>query len=69
MGFTDFLAPSGSVMHNMTDEELLWRASMAPKVAGMPRRIVPKVAFLFLTKGELPLRPLWEKFFAGHEGL
>ncbi|KQK02559.1 uncharacterized protein LOC100831933 [Brachypodium distachyon] len=71
MGFTDdlFLSPNGGGMHNMTDEELFWRASMAPKVARKPRRLVPKIAFLFLTKGELPLRPLLEKFFAGHDGL
>ncbi|WVZ81510.1 hypothetical protein U9M48_028877 [Paspalum notatum var. saurae] len=28
-----------------------------------------KVAFLFLTRGPLPLAPLWERFFGGHEGL
>ncbi|CAI7805314.1 unnamed protein product [Closterium sp. NIES-54] len=27
-----------------------------------------KIAFLFLTRGPLPFAPLWEKFFAGHEG-
>ncbi|XP_073351972.1 uncharacterized protein [Aegilops tauschii subsp. strangulata] len=69
LGFADFLAPSGGLMHNMTDEELFWRASMVPRVARVPWRIVPKVAFLFLVRGDLPLRPLWEKFFAGHEGL
>ncbi|KAG0536709.1 hypothetical protein BDA96_03G087200 [Sorghum bicolor] len=62
-----FLSPNG-VMHNMTDEELYWRASMAPMVRRTPDSRVPKVAFLFLVRGELPLRPLWEKFFAGHEG-
>jgi hypothetical protein len=62
------LAPS-SVVHNMTDEELFWWASMAPKVRSTPYPCVPKVAFLFLVRGGLPLRPLWEKFFAGHEGL
>ncbi|TVU22071.1 hypothetical protein EJB05_31748 [Eragrostis curvula] len=68
VGLMRELAPS-SVMHNMTDEELLWWASMAPKVRSTPYRRVPKVAFLFLSRGDLPLRPLWEKFFAGHEGL
>ncbi|CAA6671326.1 unnamed protein product [Spirodela intermedia] len=34
-----------------------------------PFRRVPKVAFLFLTRGPLPFAPLWEKFFAGHDGL
>ncbi|KAL5726410.1 hypothetical protein ACHQM5_009455 [Ranunculus cassubicifolius] len=28
---------------------------------------IPKVAFFFLTNGTLPLAPLWEKFFKGHE--
>ncbi|CAO1939132.1 unnamed protein product [Urochloa humidicola] len=65
---TGFLAPS----NNMTDEELLWWASMAPKARTTPLRYrhrKPKVAFLFLIRGEMPLRPLWEKFFRGHEGL
>uniref|UniRef100_A0A0E0FFU3 Uncharacterized protein n=1 Tax=Oryza nivara TaxID=4536 RepID=A0A0E0FFU3_ORYNI len=65
MGLTAFLAPT-SVVHTMTDEELLWRASMAPKVSRTPYSRVPKVAFLFLVRNQLPLRPLWEKFFAGH---
>jgi hypothetical protein len=57
-------------MHSMTDEELLWRASMAPMIKSMPKHvIVPKIAFLFLVRGELPLRPLWDRFFKGHEGL
>jgi len=68
MGLMDLLAPSG-VIHNMTDEELFWRASMAPKAHRTPYRRVPKIAFLFLVRGELPLRPLWEKFFAGHQEL
>ncbi|WOL13190.1 hypothetical protein Cni_G21959 [Canna indica] len=28
----------------------------------------PKIAFMFLTPGSLPLEKLWEKFFQGHEG-
>ncbi|CAN6248182.1 unnamed protein product [Urochloa humidicola] len=65
---TGFLTPS----NNMTDEELLWWASMAPKARTTPLRYrhrKPKVAFLFLIRGEMPLRPLWEEFFRGHEGL
>ena len=50
-----FLAPS-TVTHNMTDEELLWWASMTPKVQSSPYHRVPKVAFLFLARGDLPLR-------------
>jgi len=54
--------------HSMTDEELLWRASFAPGIRRYPFRRVPKVAFMFLTRGPLPLAPLWERFFRGHEG-
>ncbi|XP_052197427.1 glycosyltransferase BC10 [Diospyros lotus] len=54
------------IVHNMSDEELLSRAlSMAPP---LPHRLVPKVAFMFLTMGPLPLAPLWEKFFKGYQG-
>lgn len=55
------------LVHNMSDEELLWRASMVPQVVS-PYSHVPKVAFMFLTKGPLPLAPLWDKFFEGHDG-
>ncbi|KAF8705098.1 hypothetical protein HU200_031361 [Digitaria exilis] len=55
------LAPS-TVTHNMTDEELMWWASMTPKTQSSPYRRVPKVAFMFLARGDLPLRPLWENF-------
>ncbi|XP_028768268.1 glycosyltransferase BC10-like [Neltuma alba] len=56
------------VMHDMNDKELLWRASMSPRIADYPFQRVPKVAFLFLTKGPVHLAPLWEMFFKGHEG-
>lgn len=42
---------------------------MVPRIQDFPYKLVPKVAFMFLTKGPLPLSPLWEKFFKGHEGL
>ncbi|CAN1224293.1 Glycosyltransferase BC10 [Linum grandiflorum] len=58
-----------TVCHDMNDEELLWRASMVPRISSLPFRRVPKVAFMFLTRGPLPLAPLWELFFRGHEGL
>lgn len=60
-----------SVMHDMGDSELLWRASMVPKRSGaFPfKNTKPKVAFMFLTKGDLALAPLWDLFFKGHEGL
>jgi hypothetical protein len=54
---------------HMPDEVLLWRASMFPHRPGIPIPRTPKVAFLFLTVGPLPLGPLWERFFHGHEKL
>nr|CAB3493365.1 unnamed protein product [Digitaria exilis] len=68
-GLERWTRPPARVEHAMTDEELLWRASFAPRVRGYPFRRVPKVAFMFLTRGPLPLAPLWERFFRGHEGL
>ncbi|PUZ48206.1 hypothetical protein GQ55_7G227300 [Panicum hallii var. hallii] len=66
---TSSLPPMSSAMHNMTDEELFRWASTAPRLDGTPYHRVPKVAFMFLVRGDLPLRPLWERFFEGHEGL
>ncbi|KAL7001112.1 hypothetical protein U1Q18_002265 [Sarracenia purpurea var. burkii] len=63
----DWIAPT-ELWHSMTDEELMWRASMAPGIRKFPYNRTPKVAFMFLTRGRLPLAPLWEKFFEGHEG-
>ncbi|KAI4352205.1 hypothetical protein L6164_006479 [Bauhinia variegata] len=57
-----------SLMHNMTDEELLLKASRVPPVQDVTNMSHPKVAFMFLARGELPLGPLWEKFFKGREG-
>ncbi|KAL3512232.1 hypothetical protein ACH5RR_024949 [Cinchona calisaya] len=55
------------LMHKMSDNELFWRASMVPMVeSGL--EYVPKIAFMFLTKGPIPLAPLWERFFEGHSG-
>ena len=39
---------------------------MVPKRAEFPFKRVPKVAFMFLTRGPLPMIPLWERFFEGH---
>ncbi|VVA94276.1 unnamed protein product [Arabis nemorensis] len=64
-----FLKPSEKIMHDMEDKELLWRASMVPKIRSYPFSRTPKVAFMFMTRGPLPLAPLWETFFQGHEGL
>lgn len=59
---------STKVIHDMTEEELLWRASMVPRIKELPYKHVPKVAFMFLTKGPVFLGPLWERFFKGNEG-
>lgn len=63
------LKTQASLMHNMSDKELLWRASMVPQVKEFAHKFLPKVAFMFLTPGPMPLAPLWEKFFKGYEGL
>lgn len=60
---------SHSLKHGMSDEELLWRASMTPKIQEFPFERVPKIAFMFLTRGPVILAPLWEKFFKGNQGL
>ncbi|KAL3510743.1 hypothetical protein ACH5RR_030144 [Cinchona calisaya] len=52
----------------MSDEELLWRASIVPRITEYPFNRTPKIAFMFLTRGSLPLAPLWEMFFKGHQG-
>lgn len=64
-----FIRPPLNVWHTMNDSELLWRASMVPRRNGYPFKRVPKLAFMFLTKGSLPFAPLWEMFFKGNEGL
>ncbi|KAL0884565.1 hypothetical protein Bca101_008546 [Brassica carinata] len=57
------------VMHNMTEEEeeLMWRATKVQETPSTVKR--KKVAFMFLTRGKLPLAKLWERFFNGHHGL
>ncbi|KAJ7002480.1 hypothetical protein D5086_005928 [Populus alba] len=56
-----------NVIHSMTDDQVFWRASLLPQKKGYPFDRVPKVAFMFLTRGPLPLLPLWERFFRGHD--
>lgn len=60
------LATVGAGVRDDDDEELMARAAAAPREAVLGAR--PKVAFLFLTKWDLPMAPLWEKFFRGHQG-
>ncbi|KAK8950256.1 hypothetical protein KSP40_PGU000466 [Platanthera guangdongensis] len=66
LSIKNFVHPK-HILHDLTDEELFWRATLVPKMEGYPYRRVPKVAFLFLSRGPLPFAPLWDRFFKGHE--
>ncbi|KAF6144554.1 hypothetical protein GIB67_006046 [Kingdonia uniflora] len=66
-----YFSQLGTVWHSMDDEELFLRASHVTDYNyyyyySYYKR-TPKVAFMFLTRGGLPLGPLWEMFFKGHE--
>ncbi|KAI3948491.1 hypothetical protein MKW98_019241 [Papaver atlanticum] len=65
VGLSEYIKPPQNLMHDMKDEELLWRASMVPKIEEFPYKVTPKVAFMFLTRGGVTLGPLWDKFFNG----
>lgn len=56
-----------NLIHQMTDKELLWRASLVPQKEEFPFKRVPRVAFMFLTRGPLPMLSLWERFFSGQD--
>lgn len=64
-----WIRPPSNLLHTMNDSELFWRASFVPQVKDYPFKRKPKIAFMFLTRGPLPLAPLWERFFKGNEGL
>ncbi|XP_034891015.1 glycosyltransferase BC10 [Populus alba] len=64
-----WIRPPSDLLHKMSDKELFWRASFVPGIKKYPFKRIPKIAFMFLTKGPLPLAPLWERFLKGHEGL
>lgn len=69
IGLREYLKPP-RLMHDMNDDELLWRASMAPYRKEFPgAKPTPKIAFMFLIKNNVSFAPLWEKFFKGNEGL
>ncbi|XP_043700161.1 glycosyltransferase BC10-like [Telopea speciosissima] len=69
-GLADWVAPKEQQLwHSMRDKELMWLASMSPLVEDYPFNRTPKVAFMFLARGRLPLQPIWERFFKGHDGL
>ncbi|KAD4179553.1 hypothetical protein E3N88_28144 [Mikania micrantha] len=56
-----------NLTHKMTDNELFWRASLVPEKPEYPFERVPKVAFMFLTRGPIPFLPFWERFFRGQD--
>lgn len=64
-----WIRPPSNLQHSMNDAELLWRASFVPQMKNWPFKRTPKMAFMFLTRGPLPLAPLWERFFKGNEDL
>uniref|UniRef100_A0A5B7BB62 Core-2/I-branching beta-1,6-N-acetylglucosaminyltransferase family protein n=1 Tax=Davidia involucrata TaxID=16924 RepID=A0A5B7BB62_DAVIN len=64
-----WVRPPSNMLHTMNDTELFWRASFVPRMKDYPFKRIPKIAFMFLTRGPLPMAPLWEKFFKGHEEL
>ncbi|KAK6927309.1 Glycosyl transferase, family 14 [Dillenia turbinata] len=66
-GLDRWIKPLPNLIHTMTDQELFRRASLVPRVKKYPFNRVPKIAFMFLTKGPLPLAPLWERFLKGNE--
>ncbi|CAI9286325.1 unnamed protein product [Lactuca saligna] len=63
----NWIEPPSTYMHTLDDSELFWRASFVPEIKEYPFKRSPKIAFMFLTRGPLPLAPLWERFFKGNE--
>lgn len=57
-----------NLLHKMSDEELFWMASFAPRIKKYPLKRVPKIAFMFLTKGLLPWRLFGKSFWRGMKG-
>nr|XP_043621066.1 glycosyltransferase BC10-like [Erigeron canadensis] len=66
LSFESFRFPK-NLSHGMSDEELFWRGSLVPESVKYPFDRMPKIAFMFLTRGELPFLPLWERFFKGQD--
>ncbi|GAV63271.1 Branch domain-containing protein [Cephalotus follicularis] len=62
LSIESFLLPK-NLTHALRDDELFWRASLVPYKVEYPYSRVPKVAFMFLTRGPLPMLRLWERFF------
>ncbi|KAI9088147.1 hypothetical protein K1719_030124 [Acacia pycnantha] len=69
-GLNDSFTTPLKLMHHMSDQELIRRVSSVPRNQKDPMGQSPKVAFMFLTRGPLPLAPLWQRFFKGiNQGL
>ncbi|XP_070016093.1 glycosyltransferase BC10-like isoform X2 [Nicotiana sylvestris] len=64
-----WIKPPSKMLHTMSDKEVFWRASLASRIKEYPFKRVPTIAFMFLTKEQLPFAPLWERFFKGQKRL
>lgn len=53
--------------YNLSDAELLILASHATKRKACKRG--GRIAFLFITRGDMPLEPLWQRYFEGNRDL
>ncbi|CAI7730858.1 unnamed protein product [Closterium sp. NIES-54] len=49
------------------DQDMFRRAMEQPTQTDLAA-VQPKIAFLFLVRGPLPLERVWQRFFQGHEG-
>ena len=67
LSFRSWIKPPSTVWHTMNDSQLFWRASFDPQITSYPFKRVPKIAFMFLTRGPLPMARLWDRYFKGHE--
>ncbi|KAL3814553.1 hypothetical protein ACJIZ3_015821 [Penstemon smallii] len=66
LSMDSFIKPH-NLSHRMKDDELFWRASLVPQKEEFPFKRVSRVAFMFMTRGPLPMLPLWERFFKGQD--
>ena len=63
------LAARNPAWHNLTDEQLLFRSSAMPNLPEHHQKGTPKLALLFLTRGPLPLAPVWDQWLKSQDGL
>lgn len=69
LSLESWIKPPSNLLHSMNDTQLFWRASFVPQIKDYPFNRTRKIAFMFLTRGPMPLAPLWERFFKGNEKL